>query len=216
MRKVTKYSGKSIAKSHFQGYYGRGFGKFNILRFWSCVFSPPLCCGVSPNRRAAKTARERRTLYTEKELEELNRADEEIERRFREGEALTEEDRALDERLDLQALSDRSPNRSPAEIAKERKQARERYARNKEAAIMRGRQYQATHRESVAKNKARYYQEHKAELTESNKAYRAANKEKIARRRAEYYAEHRDAMLLKERERRHRAALARSGKEVLK
>ena len=103
-------------------------------------------------------------LFTEEELEELRRADEEIDEEF----TLTPEDLKFSRQMDKEAKLDRLDNRG------------------RRAAAQKAAYYEAN-KEKIAAQKAAYYEANKEKIADYQAAYREANKEKIADYQAAYY-----------------------------
>ena len=94
--------------------------------------------------------------FTEKELEEMRRADEEIEANFR----LTNEDIRRSRELDENAKFARKSNNQ------------QKIAENQRA-------YREANREKIAENQRAYYEANREKIAENQRAYREANREKI-------------------------------------
>lgn len=103
--------------------------------------------------------------FTKEELEEMRRADEEIEREFR----LTEEERKRSMQFDRAAVLGSLP-------------------RDKRKLAERNRAYYEANREKVAEYKRAYYEANREKLAEYKRAYREANREKVAERSRAYRA----------------------------
>jgi len=117
-------------------------------------------------------------MFSPEELDELRRADAEIEAEF---EGLTEEELTAADRRDLQALRDRGGD------ADDRRRARQRarYTRKREEILAQNRAYREAHREQVLAAQASYRERHREELRVKELAYYHANRDEInARRRA--------------------------------
>ena len=95
-------------------------------------------------------------LFTPEELEEMRRADEEIEADFR----LTNEEIRRSRELDKSAVFDH----------KDRRQKK--IAENKRA-------YREANREKIAENQRAYYEANREKIAENKRAYYEANREKI-------------------------------------
>ena len=117
-------------------------------------------------------------MFSPEELEELRRADAEIEAEF---EGLTEEELTAADRRDLQALRDRGGS------ADDRRRARDRarYILKREELREQNRAYRETHREQCLAAQVRYREAHREELRQKELAYYYAHRDEInARRRA--------------------------------
>ena len=142
---------------------------------------------------------------TKEELEELERADEEIDRDF--AEAFPVDD-VLDQKLDIDALSDRV------------------YQRPRSCACARSLAYYYKNHAAVAVKKAQYYLDHREERLEYWRLYYSkrrsirrlrylANKDAALAYQRKHYAEHRDEILAKQKAYRdaHREEINRKERE---
>ena len=120
-------------------------------------------------------------LFTPEELEELRRADAELDAGF----VLTQDEIRESRQRDRQALHDRKTN-------KEKK-----IAENKRA-------YREANREKIAENKRAYYEANREKIAENQRAYYEANREKIAENKRAYYEANREKLNLYMREYRKR------------
>ena len=113
-------------------------------------------------------------MFSAEELEELRKADAEIEAEF---EGLTAEELRDADRRDRQALTD------PARSRQERDRAR--YQRNRERILANAARWRAENREKFLATQASYRERHREELREKELAYYYAHRDEInARRRA--------------------------------
>ena len=123
--------------------------------------------------------------FTKEELEEMRRADEEIERSF----ALTPEDlrrgRELDKAARLEAMPHDKRNRAA--------QQRAYYEANREKVAAQQRAYYEANREKVAEYKRAYREANREKVAEYKRAYREANREKVAAQQRAYYEARRRA-----------------------
>ena len=110
--------------------------------------------------------------FTAQELEEMRRADEEIEREFR----LTQEEIEMSRRRDRQAVFEALP----VEKRKAAAQRKAYYEANREkAAAYQKAYYEANREKAAARNKA-YREANREKMAAQSKAYREANREKMA------------------------------------
>ena len=154
---------------------------------------------------------------TKEELEELRRADEEIDRDFAEAFPVYD---GLDQKLDIDALADRVglcpvPERAEQPTyyyrnhAKVAAKSSVRYRKHREQRIAYSNKYYAEHKDH---RKLRYLANKEAALEYYHRYY-AANKEKILAKEAEYRAAHRDEIRAKAKEKREALRLAQNGTE---
>jgi len=108
-------------------------------------------------------------LFTLEELEELRRADEELEESFR----LTPEDLVFSRELDKQAAYDRKDNRG----RRAADQQRAYYEANREKIADQQRAYREANREKIADQKRAYYEANREKIADQQRAYREANRE---------------------------------------
>ena len=120
-------------------------------------------------------------LFTEEELEELRRADAELDEEY----SLTQEDIEFSRQMDREAKLDRLDNRG-------------RRIADYQAA------YYEANREKIAAQKAAYYEANKEKIADYQAAYREANKEKIADYQAAYREANREKYNAYQREYRKR------------
>ena len=118
------------------------------------------------------------SLFTAAELEELRRADAELDDDFRE----TPEDRALSRALDRAAKYDRMNNKSRKIAAYQAAY----YEANKDKIAARNAAYREANKDKIAACNAAYYEANKDKIAARNAAYREANKDKIAAYQAAY------------------------------
>ena len=124
-------------------------------------------------------------LFTPEELEEMRRADEEIEAEFR----LTNEDIRRSRELDKSAVFDRKDRRQK-KIAENQRAYRE---ANREKIAENQRAYYEANREKIAENQRAYYEANREKIAENQRAYREANREKINGYMREYMRKRRAA-----------------------
>lgn len=131
-------------------------------------------------------------MFSPEELEELRRADEEIEAEF---DGLTEEELRASDLRDADALSD--PGRSADDRRRERQRAR--YLKKREEILAQCKAYRAAHREQNLATQARYRESHREELREKELAYYHAHRDEInARRRAKRLASRESSVVSRE------------------
>ena len=111
-------------------------------------------------------------LFTDEELEELRRADAELEEEF----TLTKEDLDRSRILDREAKLDKLDNRG-------RRKAAQKAA------------YREANKDKIAAQKAAYYEANKDKIAAQKAAYREANKDKIAAQQAAYYEANKKKLL---------------------
>ena len=109
-------------------------------------------------------------LFTEEELEELRRADAELDEEY----SLTQEDIEFSRQMDREAKLDRLDNRG-------------RRIADYQAA------YYEANREKIAAQKAAYYEANKEKIADYQAAYREANREKYNAYQREYRKRKREA-----------------------
>ena len=120
-------------------------------------------------------------LFTEEELAELRKADEELEEEF----SLTPEDLAFSRQMDREAKLDKLDNRG-------RRRAAQKAA------------YREANKDKIAAQKAAYYEANKDKIAEYQAAYYEANKDKIAEYQAAYYEANKKKLLDYQRQYRKR------------
>lgn len=106
-------------------------------------------------------------LFTPEELEEIRKADEEIEAEF----FLTDEDRARSRRLEYEAVLDRMDNRT---------------RKNTISKAKRDAEYRKARRAEILSRKAAYYKAHKEEIAAKKAAYRKAHRDEIRTYKNDY------------------------------
>ena len=111
----------------------------------------------------------RRPLFTEEELEEMRRADAEIEADFR----LTQEDIAFSRNADREAKLSRKDNRG-RKIAENQRAYRE---ANKDKIAEQKRAYREANKEKIADYQAAYYEANKQKLLDYQREYRRRKRE---------------------------------------
>ena len=110
--------------------------------------------------------------WTPAELEEMARADAEIEASFR----VTDADLAIGRLFDREAILDRMDSKQKRIAESQRRY----YEAHKEERTEYQRRYYEAHKEEIAEGKRRYYEAHKEEIAETQRRYREAHKEEIA------------------------------------
>ena len=110
--------------------------------------------------------------WTPAELEEMARADAEIEASFR----VTDADLAIGRLFDREAILDRMDSKQKRIAESQRRY----YEAHKEERTEYQRRYYEAHKEEIAETQRRYYEAHKEERTEAQRRYREAHKEEIA------------------------------------
>ena len=130
--------------------------------------------------------------FTEAELEELRRADAEIEADFTD---LTAEERRAADLRDADALSD--PGRSAEDRRRERWRAE--YAKNRDRKLANAARWREANREKFLATQAAYRERHREELREKELAYYHAHRDEInARRRAKRKASRESSVVSRE------------------
>ena len=109
-------------------------------------------------------------LFTPEELEELRRADAEIDETF----CQTQEERVASRRRDRDAKLD-SMDGKAKKIAENQ---RAYYEANREKIAENQRAYREANREKIAENQRAYYEANREKIAENQRAYREANREK--------------------------------------
>jgi DNA-binding XRE family transcriptional regulator len=125
-------------------------------------------------------------LFTLEELEELRRADEEIEREFR----WTNEELAESRERDREAVLDQMDGKTRG--VAERNKAY--YETNRERLAERRKAYREANRERVAEYQKAYREANRERMAEYQKAYREANREKLAENKKAYYEANRERL----------------------
>ena len=125
--------------------------------------------------------------FTAAELEEMRRADEEIEREFR----VTPEDLRRSREQDRQAELDALPT---AERIK-REYRRAYYAANRDKVLEYRRAYYEANREKVLEYQRAYREANREKVLEGQRAYREANRDKVLEYRRAYYEANREKVL---------------------
>ena len=109
-------------------------------------------------------------MFTREELEEMRRADEEIEASFR----LSPEDLARSHRLDRAAVLDGMDGIARQKAARNKAY----YEANREKVAARNKAYREANREKVAAQQKAYREANREKVAAYQKAYREANREK--------------------------------------
>ena len=117
-------------------------------------------------------------LFTEEELEELRRADAELDEEF----SLTPEDLQFSRQLDRDAKLDKLDNQGRRKAAQ---QAAYREANKDKIAEYQAAYYEAN-KDKIAAQQAAYYEANKDKIAAQHAAYYEANKDKIAAQHAAY------------------------------
>ena len=125
--------------------------------------------------------------FTAAELEEMRRADEEIEREFR----VTPEDLRRSREQDRQAELDALPT---AERIK-REYRRAYYAANRDKVLEYQRAYREANREKVLEGQRAYREANREKVLEYQRAYREANREKVLEGQRAYREANREKVL---------------------
>ena len=124
------------------------------------------------------------SIFTAAELEELRRADAEIDAEFVQTAEEIAESRARDRDARLAALPDAKRKRA------ERQRAY--YEANRDKVAERKRAYREANRDKVTEYQRAYYEANRDKVTERQRAYREANRNKVAERQRAYYEANRD------------------------
>jgi hypothetical protein len=130
-------------------------------------------------------------LFTQAELEEMRRADEEIEQSF----VITREEVAASRKLDREAKArkkESGENPTPKKSAAER--MAEYYRDNYEAISARNKKRYLENREEILARSKAYYRQHKDERSEYRKKRYVENKDRILAGTREYYKKNMDAV----------------------
>ena len=117
-------------------------------------------------------------LFTSEELEELRKADEELDLDFRQ----TQEEIAESRRRDRAVVNDRKDYRS-RKIADQKRAYRE---ANREKIADQQRAYREANREKIADQKRAYYEANREKIADQQRAYYEANREKCNAYQREY------------------------------
>ena len=134
--------------------------------------------------------------WTPAELEEMARADAEIEASFR----VTDADLAIGRLFDREAILDRMDSKQKRIAESQRRY----YEAHKEERTEYQRRYYEAHKEEIAEGKRRYREAHKEEIAETQRRYYEAHKEEIAETQRRYYEAHKEERT--EYQRRYREA----------
>lgn len=133
-------------------------------------------------------------MFTPEELEELRRADAELDETFvqtiEEFKASSRRDReALRDRKDAEGGKESDRHRAYYEENREKtlEKRREGYKANRERKAEYARSYRADRREQLSEWNKAYYQANREAISEKRKAYYKANREKIKQRNREYH-----------------------------
>ena len=129
-----------------------------------------------------------RSIFTPEELEELRRADAEIEAGF----MITREEREAGNKRDRRFKIENSYG---SEAAK-----RECYEANREKIAAAKREYYEANREKIAAAKREYYEANREKIAAAQREYYEANREKIAAAKREYYEANREKIAAARRE----------------
>ena len=124
-------------------------------------------------------------LFTEQELEELRRADEELDESF----VLSMEDMALSRMLDREAKIDRLDNKGKKIAAQQAAY----YEANKDKIAAQKAAYREANKDKIADYQAAYYEANKDKIAAYQAAYREANREKLNAYMREYQRKRREA-----------------------
>lgn len=144
--------------------------------------------------------RSKHDTFTPEELEEIRRADREID-----AQEVTEEELQACDNRDAAVRGARNKNgrrcyewylANQHEIAKQRNAY---YMANREKTLERVRTYNMEHREEIAAYKREWYQKNKSKINAKKKAYKAENREKVREKERAYYEANREK--IKERNR---------------
>ena len=123
--------------------------------------------------------------FTPAELEELRRADAEIDA---DADGVTV-DYELDAELDAIAIA-QSSGKSAEQVVTKRKADRNYYQENREARLAYGRKYRAEHKEEIARKKRQWYLDHKSEYAERSRNYAKSHPENMRNNAKAYYETH--------------------------
>ena len=128
--------------------------------------------------------------FTPEEIEEMRRADEDIERDFR----WTNDELAASRSRDSEATLLRKDSRERS-IAEKKRAYRE---ANKDRIAEYQRAYREANKDSIAEKKRAYYEANKDSIAEKKRAYREANKDSIAEYQRAYYEANKDSIAEKQ------------------
>ena len=146
-------------------------------------------------------------LFTPEELEELRRADAELDEEF----VQTQEERVASRNRDRRArIEGMEPDRR--KIAENQRAYRE---ANREKIAENQRAYYEANREKIAENQRAYREANREKIAENKRAYYEANREKIAENKRAYYEANREKWnaYMREYRRRKKAEAAMKGDE---
>ena len=122
--------------------------------------------------------------FTAEELEEMRRADEEIEQEFH----LTNDDLIREREMDREiALERMSPEKR--RIAEKQRAYRE---ANRDSIAEKQRAYREANRDSIAEKQRAYYEANRDSIAEKQRAYYEANRDSIAEKQRAYREANRD------------------------
>ena len=124
------------------------------------------------------------SLFTAAELEELRRADAEIDAEFCQTAEEIAESRARDRDARLAALPDAKRKRAEYQRAY--------YEANRDKVAERQRAYREANRDKVAERQRAYREANRDKVAEYQRAYYEANRDKVAERQRAYYEANRD------------------------
>lgn len=134
--------------------------------------------------------------FTPEELEELRRADAEID-----AEDTPLEDK-LDAKLDAHAVAQRPRDHvlTPERVEENRAKARERYYAHHDERLAYYREYYATHREEHREYERQYYQSHKEQYAKNKKRWAKENPDKVRALNRKHKADYDDRRAARERD----------------
>ena len=124
-------------------------------------------------------------LFTEEELEELRRADAELDEEF----SLTPEDLQFSRQLDRDAKLDKLDNQGRRKAAQQAAY----YEANKDKIAAQQAAYREANKDKIAEYQAAYYEANKDKIAAQQATYREANREKYNAYMREYYRKRREA-----------------------
>lgn len=126
-------------------------------------------------------------MITPAELEEMRRADEEIERLFERNPNPTAEERRMDAWLDTMAMYDRTPHDEWDKKVALRNAKKAQYANNADKIRAQKREHQRKNKEHYREYQKKYYQENRDAILARQREYDKAKREE----HRQYYAERR-------------------------
>lgn len=134
------------------------------------------------------------SIFTAAELEELRRADAEIDAEF----VQTAEEIASAEKRDAEAL------KANKKLYAKRERQRQYQQKNKDILAAKAKAYQQKNKERIAARKHAHYLAHKEEYAARKRAYREANLDKVRQQERACYEAHREEIAARRKKRKER------------